>query len=58
MLDLNPKTRITVDDALKHPYLKEMHDPDDEPTFDGKIDFSFEDDQSLTLEQVQRLILK
>lgn len=44
MLDLNPERRITVDEALKHPFLEPMHDPDDEPVFVGQIDFSFEDD--------------
>lgn len=58
MLDLNPSTRIKVDEALKHPFLESMHDPDDEPEFEGSIDFTFEDDQSLTLEKVKRLILK
>lgn len=44
MLDLNPQTRIRVEEALKHPFLESMHDPDDEPEFEGEIDFSFEDD--------------
>lgn len=58
MLDLNPGSRIKVEEALQHPFLESMHDPEDEPLFEGKIDFSFEDDQSLTLEKVKRLILK
>lgn len=58
MLDLNPSTRIQVDDALLHPFLESMHDPEDEPVFEGKIDFSFEEDSSLSLEKVKRLILK
>ena len=58
MLDLNPASRIKVDDALKHEFLESMHDSDDEPEFEGSIDFSFEDDSSLTLEKVKRLILK
>lgn len=58
MLDLNPITRITVDEALKHPFLESMHDPDDEPEFVGVIDFSFEEDATLNLEKVKRLILK
>ncbi len=44
MLALNPDTRITVEDALKDPYLEQMHDPEDEPIFEGKMDFSFETD--------------
>lgn len=31
LLIFNPAKRITVDDALKHPYLKLYHDPNDEP---------------------------
>ena len=32
MLVFNPAKRITVEDALRHPYLQPYHDPDDEPT--------------------------
>jgi serine/threonine protein kinase len=32
MLTFNPKNRITVEQALAHPYLKSLHDPRDEPT--------------------------
>ena len=31
MLAFNPARRITVDEALKHPYLEPYHDPEDEP---------------------------
>lgn len=31
MLVFNPTTRITVDDALEHPYLADLHDPEAEP---------------------------
>jgi hypothetical protein len=58
MLDLNPARRITVEDALKHPFLETMHDPEDEPSFEGTIDFSFEEDHSLNIDKIKRLILK
>lgn len=35
MLDLNPTTRIRVEDALSHHFLDSMHDPEDEPDFEG-----------------------
>jgi mitogen-activated protein kinase 1/3/mitogen-activated protein kinase 6 len=31
MLAFSPARRISVDDALAHPYLAALHDPDDEP---------------------------
>lgn len=34
LLAFNPAKRITVEEALRHPYLEPYHDPDDEPTAD------------------------
>jgi mitogen-activated protein kinase 1/3 len=44
MLTFDPKKRITVDEALKHPYMSQLHFPDDEPTCDpvSAFDFDFE----------------
>ena len=42
MLDLDPDTRISIDEAFKHPYIVSYHDPDDEPT-SPPFDHSFED---------------
>ncbi|GFN77391.1 mitogen-activated protein kinase [Plakobranchus ocellatus] len=41
MLDLDPDSRISVEDALCHPYIVQFHDPEDEPTA-PKFDSSFE----------------
>jgi serine/threonine protein kinase len=32
MLTFDPLKRITIDDALAHPYMSQLHFPDDEPT--------------------------
>lgn len=58
MLDMNPKTRITVSEALEHEFLENLHDPEDEPEFEGTIDFSFETDPTLDLLKIQRLIIR
>jgi len=34
---LDPSTRLTAEQTLDHPYLKEYHDPDDEPTFTTQL---------------------
>lgn len=39
MLTLDPHQRITVEDALKHPYMSVWHDPNDEPECKVKFDF-------------------
>merc|ERR1719350_2096744 len=41
MLALDPRNRISVAEALKHPYLKELHDPKSETTCE-KFDIGFE----------------
>ena len=43
MLEFNPHKRISVEDALKHPYLKALHKPMEEIKCNDKVDFSFED---------------
>ena len=58
MLDMNPKTRIKVQQALEHSFLENLHEPEDEPQFEGTIDFSFETDPNLDLIKVQRLIIR
>ena len=44
MLTYDPDERITVQQALEHPYLKQLHYPDDEPTTNpvSAFDFDFE----------------
>ncbi len=44
MLVFDPNKRISVEDALSHPYLAELHFPDDEPTTVpvSYFDFDFE----------------
>lgn len=42
LLVLNPAKRLTVDEALAHPYLADLHDDADEFTCKHEFDFSFE----------------
>ena len=58
MLDLNPLRRITVEESLKHEFLGQMHDEEDEPVFEGEMEFGFEVEEGLNVEKLKRLILK
>ncbi|KAL1927892.1 hypothetical protein VTP01DRAFT_3297 [Rhizomucor pusillus] len=42
LLEFDPAKRITVEEALAHPYLNAYHDEDDEPSHTEHFDFSFE----------------
>ena len=37
MLQFNPHKRITVQQALQHPYLEKLHNPEDEPCAPRKL---------------------
>ena len=59
MLVFNPNKRITVEEALKHPYLSTLHLPEDEPVSDpvSKFDFLFEDIEEVHNEEIKELII-
>lgn len=57
MLEFNPQKRITVEEALKHPYLADFHDSDDEPASAETADFQFEN-QEISFEDLKSLLLE
>jgi mitogen-activated protein kinase 1/3 len=61
LLAFNPAKRITVEEALRHPYLEPYHDPDDEPTAppipEGFFDFDKNKD-ALSKEQLKSKCLR
>jgi len=42
MLTFDPVRRITIDEALAHPYMERLHFEDDEPTGEPVCDFDFD----------------
>lgn len=59
LLAFNPVKRITVEEALKHPYLEPYHDPEDEPTAAPIPEEFFDFDKNkdnLSKEQLKQLI--
>ncbi|KAI4322213.1 hypothetical protein L6164_021925 [Bauhinia variegata] len=57
MLTIDPTRRITVEEALAHPYLAKLHDETDEPVCPEPFSFDFEV-QSLDEEQMKDMIYK
>uniref|UniRef100_A0A8C8SFA5 Mitogen-activated protein kinase n=1 Tax=Pelusios castaneus TaxID=367368 RepID=A0A8C8SFA5_9SAUR len=56
MLRFDPRERVSVAEALKHPFVAKYHDPDDEPDCVPAFDFDF-DKQVLTKEQIKEAIV-
>ncbi|XP_068162153.1 mitogen-activated protein kinase 7 [Antennarius striatus] len=56
MLRFDPRERISVTQALEHPYLTKYHDPDDEPLCVPAFDFEF-DKLPMNKEQIKEAIL-
>ncbi|KAF8271410.1 CMGC/MAPK protein kinase [Lactarius quietus] len=53
-LTFDPKKRLTVDEALEHPYISCYHDPDDEPVVSSLDPDYFDfDDQKESLDKAQ-----
>ena len=42
MLVFNPSTRITINEALEHPYFDEIREKEYEDVFDGKLAMPFD----------------
>eukprot|EP01018_Ginkgo_biloba_P024633 Gb_26499 [translate_table: standard] len=57
MLTFDPTQRITVEEALSHPYLATLHDVSDEPTCSLPFSFDFEQ-HALLEEQMKELIYR
>ncbi|XP_067391327.1 mitogen-activated protein kinase 7 [Emydura macquarii macquarii] len=56
MLRFDPRERVSVAEALKHPFVAKYHDPDDEPDCVPAFDFDF-DKQVLTKERIKEAIV-
>lgn len=54
LLQFNPEKRLTADEALKHPYLAQFHNPDDEPVLDSPITIPIDDNKRLTISEYRK----
>lgn len=56
MLQFNPDKRITINEALRHPYLAQFHNPKEEIVSKKVIQPSVSDNKKLNLKQYKQLI--
>lgn len=57
-LEFNPTHRITINQALEHPYFEGLHDASDEPSFTKELDFEFEKSDTYSLNQLKIMIIE
>jgi len=60
-LTFDPKKRMTVDEALEHPYVSAYHDPDDTPSVTSLDSDYFDFDQykdDLTKAELKELLFE
>jgi len=51
LLEFNPEKRITAEEALRHPYLAQFHNPADEPSCDHIITIPINDNTKYTIQE-------
>ena len=56
MLEFSPRKRISVTEALHHPYLADLHDSDEETECKEELDFRFEHEEHSFAEMKQMLL--
>lgn len=55
MLEIHPRKRIKIEECLTHPFLGQLHSPDDEPVAESAFDYSFEKEKLVRI-RLQELI--
>ena len=51
LLQFNPNRRLTADQALRHPYVAQFHNPEDEPVCTRKINIPIDDNQKFSIRE-------
>jgi len=51
LLHFNPNKRLTAEQALKHPYVAQFHNPDEEPVCTKKINIPIDDNQKFSIRE-------
>lgn len=49
MLIFNPKHRISVEDALRHPFMKDFYNPPEEIEYEGVIEISIDENTKFSI---------
>eukprot|EP00917_Polyrhabdina_sp_WS-2016_P026131 GHVP01056117.1.p1 GENE.GHVP01056117.1~~GHVP01056117.1.p1 ORF type:complete len:474 (-),score=68.11 GHVP01056117.1:497-1918(-) len=56
LLQFSPDKRISAEDAMKHPFVNEFHNPDDEPVCDRIITIPIDDNQKFNVDDYRQKV--
>lgn len=56
LLQFNPLKRISAEEALEHPYVRQFHNPDDEPVCDHIITIPIDDNTKYSVEDYREKV--
>nr|AZL94363.1 peroxiredoxin 1 [Nephromyces sp. MMRI] len=56
LLQFNPKKRLSAQDALEHPYLKDFHNASDEPLYNGIIKSPIDDNKKFSVAEYRESV--
>lgn len=58
LLQFNPEKRIDAETALRHPYLAQFHNPEDEPVMARPISISIDDNKRYSISEYRKYLYK
>jgi mitogen-activated protein kinase 15 len=58
LLVFNPKHRISVEDALAHPYLRDFHNAAEETDYKGVIEISIDENTKYSIKEYREALYK
>jgi mitogen-activated protein kinase 15 len=58
LLSFNPKNRLTVEQALEHPYVKDFHSPEEEISCNRVIPICMNDNKKFSIKEYRELLYK
>ena len=51
LLHFNPSKRLSAEQALRHPYIAQFHNPEDEPVCTRRINIPIDDNQKFSIRE-------
>jgi len=58
LLVFNPDRRLSIEDAIRHPYLAQFHNPKDEPVLSSPVPISIDDNKRYKISEYRKYLYR